>query len=59
MTRQWATVQRIWHEHRIYPHKVRTFKVSNDPDFLTKLTDVVGLYLNPPERWCSASMRSR
>ena len=45
-----ATVQRIWHEHRIYPHKVRTFKVSKDPDFLTKLTDVVGLYLNPPDR---------
>lgn len=45
-----ATVQRIWHEHRIYPHKVRTFKVSKDPRFLEKLTDVVGLYLNPPDR---------
>ena len=45
-----ATVQRIWHDHRIYPHKVRTFKVSNDTDFLAKLTDVVGLYLNPPDR---------
>jgi transposase len=45
-----ATVQRIWHEQRIYPHKVRTFKVSKDPKFLDKLTDVVGLYMNPPDK---------
>ena len=45
-----ATVQRIWHEQRIYPHKVRTFKVSKDPKFLAKLTDVVGLYMNPPDK---------
>ena len=44
-----ATVQRVWSEHRIYPHKVRTFKRSRDPRFVEKLTDVVGLYLNPPD----------
>ena len=44
-----ATVQRVWHEHRLYPHRARTFKVSKDPLFLEKLTDVVGLYMNPPD----------
>jgi len=44
-----TTVQRVWSEHRIYPHKVRTFKRSRDPFFVEKLTDVVGLYLNPPD----------
>jgi transposase len=44
-----ATVQRIWNEHRIYPHKVRTFKRSRDPLFVEKLSDVVGLYINPPD----------
>src|SRR2546421_10851853 len=45
-----ATVQRVWSEHRLYPHRVRTFKVSKDPQFVEKLTDVVGLYLNPPDK---------
>ena len=45
-----ATVQRIWSEHRIFPHRIRTFKVSRDPQFLEKLTDVVGLYMNPPDQ---------
>jgi transposase len=45
-----ATVQRVWSEHRLYPHRVNTFKVSKDPRFLEKLTDVVGLYLNPPDK---------
>jgi transposase len=45
-----ATVQRVWSEHRLYPHRVRTFKLSKDPRFLEKLTDVVGLYLNPPDK---------
>ena len=45
-----ATVQRIWDAHGLKPHRVRTFKLSNDPRFSEKLTDVVGLYLNPPER---------
>jgi transposase len=44
-----ASVQRVWSEHRIYPHRVSTFKISKDPDFLEKLTDVVGLYMNPPD----------
>jgi transposase len=43
------TVGRIWREHGLKPHLVRTFKVSNDPRFTEKLEDVVGLYLNAPE----------
>lgn len=42
-------VQRIWHTHQLKPHLVRTFKLSRDKNFLEKLHDVVGLYLNPPE----------
>jgi transposase len=45
-----ATVQRIWDAHNLQPHRVRTFKLSNDPRFLEKFTDVVGLYFNPPEK---------
>jgi transposase len=45
-----ATVQRIWHDLGLQPHRVDTFKVSNDPRFTEKLIDVVGLYLNPPEQ---------
>ncbi len=45
-----ATVQRIWDAHGLKPHRVKTFKLSNDPCFTEKLTDVVGLYLNPPEK---------
>jgi len=44
------TVARIWRARQIRPHRVETFKLSNDPDFEAKLVDVVGLYLNPPER---------
>ncbi len=40
-------VHRIWRAHGLKPHREETFKVSTDPDFLTKLEDVVGLYLNP------------
>jgi len=43
------TIQRIWKAHNLQPHRVRTFKLSRDPRFVEKLTDVVGLYLNPPE----------
>lgn len=43
------TVGRIWHEHGLKPHLVRTFKVSNDPHFAEKLEEVIGLYLNAPE----------
>jgi transposase len=45
-----ATVQRIWDAHNLKPWRVETFKLSGDKRFLEKLTDVVGLYLNPPER---------
>jgi transposase len=45
-----ATVQRIWSELGLAPHRVDTFKVSNDPEFTEKLVDVVGLYLNPPDQ---------
>jgi len=44
------TVSRIWRAHQIKPHRSRGFKLSRDPQFLEKLTDVVGLYLNPPTK---------
>jgi transposase len=44
-----SMVHRVWRANGLKPHLVRTFKVSNDPLFLEKLEDVVGLYLNPPE----------
>ncbi len=44
-----ATVQRIWSARGLKPHRVETFKLSNDKRFEEKLIDVVGLYLNPPE----------
>jgi transposase len=55
-----ATVQRIWSDLGLQPHRVGTFKVSTDPKFEDKLVDVVGLYLDPPERRsCCAWTRSR
>lgn len=45
-----ATVQRIWSDLGLQPHRVEMFKVSNDAKFEEKLIDVVGLYLNPPEQ---------
>jgi transposase len=44
------TVARIWRDHNLKPWRTEGFKISNDPDFEAKLVDVVGLYLNPPER---------
>ena len=44
------TVQRIWTARGLKPHLVDTFKISTDPAFEDKLTDVVGVYLNPPEQ---------
>jgi len=41
-------VQRIWEANRLQPHRVRTFKTSNDPALAEKVEDVVGLYMNPP-----------
>jgi transposase len=45
-----STVQRIWSHNDIKPHRVETFKISNDPNFEEKFWDVIGLYLDPPER---------
>ncbi len=45
-----ATVQRIWSAHGLRPHRTKRFKLSKDPRFTEKLTDVVGLYLNPPDK---------
>jgi len=45
-----ATVSRIWQSHGLKPHRTKAFKLSRDPKFLEKLTDVVGLYLNPPDK---------
>ena len=42
-------VSRVWRDNGLKPHLVKSFKVSNDPNFEEKLTDVVGLYMNPPE----------
>ena len=43
-----SAVQRIWQVHRLQPHRIRTFKRSNDPNFAAKVEDIVGLYMNPP-----------
>jgi transposase len=45
-----STIHNIWHSHNLKPHRVKTFKLSRDTKFLEKLTDVVGLYLNPPQQ---------
>ena len=44
-----STVARIWRAHGLKPHRVESFKLSNDPHFVEKLQDIVGLYLDPPE----------
>jgi len=43
-----SAVQRLWDANRLQPHRLRTFKKSNDPAFAAKVEDVVGLYMNPP-----------
>jgi transposase len=45
-----ATVRRIWQQHNLKPHLIKTFKLSRDKHFIGKLQDVVGLYLNPPDK---------
>ena len=45
-----VTVHRIWRKYGLQPHRIKTFKFSTDPDFYTKMADVIGLYLDPPER---------
>jgi len=44
------TVQRVWKLRNLQPHRTRSFKLSNDPEFEKKLVDVVGLYMKPPEK---------
>jgi hypothetical protein len=43
-----GSVQRIWQAHKLQPHRPRTFKRSRDPSFAAKLTDIVGLFVDPP-----------
>jgi transposase len=45
-----ATIRRIWKHHNLKPHLIQTFKLSRDKHFVEKLCDVVGLYLNPPDK---------
>ena len=45
-----STINLIWQSHGLQPHRTKQFKLSRDPKFLEKLTDVVGLYVNPPEK---------
>src|SRR6202790_816602 len=45
-----AAVQRIWKEYHLHPHRVEHFKFSADPEFVSKVRDIVGLYLNPPDK---------
>jgi transposase len=45
-----SSVQKIWQAHGLKPHLLRSFKLSNDPAFTEKLIDIVGLYLDPPDR---------
>ena len=45
-----SSVQRIWAAHELKPHRTRSFKLSNDPKFCEKVQDIVGLYLDPPDK---------
>ena len=51
-----STVEQVWKKHDLKPHVVRTFKLSKDPNFEEKVEDIVGLYLDPPERAIVLSM---
>ena len=45
-----ATVRRIWNQHNLKPHLIKTVKLSRDKQFVAKLYDIVGLYMNPPDK---------
>lgn len=45
-----AMIRKIWRQHRLQPHRVERFKFSKDPRFVEKLRDIVGVYLNPPDK---------
>jgi len=44
-----SMVHRVWRDYQLQPHRTKVFKLSNDPHFVEKVTDIVGLYLSPPE----------
>jgi hypothetical protein len=46
----YSSVQQMWHAHELKPHLVETFEISRDKNFAAKVEDVVGLYLNPPDK---------
>ena len=53
-----TTVHRIWGAFGLQPHRVESFKLSSDPEFIDKVRDIVGLYLDRrTARWCSASTK--
>jgi DDE superfamily endonuclease len=53
-----STVQRIWSHNEIKPHRLETFKISNDPNFEEKFWDVIGsIWIRPSELWCSVATR--
>ena len=45
-----SSVHKIWSAHGLKPHLTKTFKLSRDPNFVAKVEDIVGLYLNPPDK---------
>ena len=45
-----SSVHKIWRAHGLKPHQVKTFKLSRDPNFVEKVNDIVGLYINPPDK---------
>ena len=53
-----SSVQRIWRAHGLQPHRVRQFKLSQDPEFVDKLRDIVGLYVDPPAHAVVLSVES-
>ena len=57
---RFMTGQRSWQKYGLHPHRVETFKFSSDPEFDAKLSDIVGLYLDPPRgRWCVRDEKSQ
>ena len=53
------TVRRVWRDNGLKPHRPNSFKVSNDPNLVETLVDVVGLYLDPPEQDLVLSCREK
>ena len=52
-------VQHLWEAHRLQPHRIRTFKCSNDPHFVEKVENIVGLYMDPPKHAVVVSIDTR